>query len=100
MMERKLRRAARAKQSVPVAEREDHKKRALVFNQGLRHMKVKRPSSEIYRPGFELDVSQAKNEELRIEGGRESEAQASKQASETQSKTKQAITEYLRLGIL
>lgn len=51
MMVRELGRASRAKQSVPVAEREDHEKRALVFNQSLRHMRMKRPSSEIHRPG-------------------------------------------------
>jgi hypothetical protein len=65
MMERKRRRAARANQSVPVAERESYGKRALVFNRGLRHMKVKRPSSEIYRPEFEMD-GQVASKERRI----------------------------------
>lgn len=62
MMERIRRRAARANQPVPVAEREGYGKRALVFNQGLRHMKVKRPSSGIYRPEVEIDGRVASKE--------------------------------------
>jgi len=75
-MVRELGRASRAKQSVPVAEREDHEKRALVFNQSLRHMKMKRPSSEIHRPGGLLNWTsrKLKNGEFGIEGERESGA--------------------------
>jgi hypothetical protein len=61
---------------MPVAERrEGYEKRALVFNQGLRHMKVKHPSSEIYWPEFEMDGSQARNENS-ISKAKESRAQA------------------------
>lgn len=85
MMVRELGRASRAKQLVPVAEREDHEKRALVFNQSLRHMKVKRPSSEIYRPGVfsNLDgIASLKNGEFGIEGERESGASGKRSRSE------------------